>query len=303
MKEPILTAPSVRFPADYLARLELLEARCKARRERGDELGSSALAGYGLEFFGYRPYRPGESLRFLDWNLLARLDRPYVREMRREASAAWVILVDTSASMGLGGIGGSAAEPEQAVSEGRVGSLGKLQRAAEVACALAWIGMLRGSQVRLLAASGLDFLLRDRTQLRALVTACEGLRAEGRRGMAGWGGDRRLRGATQCIAVGDLMDVQPAELLAWVRRGRRLAACRILAPEEISPPARPMHWIDPESGVLVVQRGDAASLRRYARELDELDRRWEASFARHGARWHKSSSSAPFEDIAARLLA
>ena len=119
-----LPCPDVRFAPDYLGRLERLGARLSAARQRREGGGAARLAGGGEEFVGYRPYRAGEDLRQLDWDLFARLDRPYVRISRREAAELWTIHVDASASMG-------------------VGPPGKLQKVAEVAGAIASLA-LRG---------------------------------------------------------------------------------------------------------------------------------------------------------------
>ncbi|QJD99721.1 DUF58 domain-containing protein [Massilia forsythiae] len=55
--------------------------------------------GAGVEFSEYRAYVPGDEWRRVDWKLLARADRYYVREAERDSHvAAWLVL-DASVSM------------------------------------------------------------------------------------------------------------------------------------------------------------------------------------------------------------
>ena len=55
--------------------------------------------GVSMEFAEHRPYVPGDDIRHLDWKLLARTDRHYVRQYEAETNANFTILLDVSASM------------------------------------------------------------------------------------------------------------------------------------------------------------------------------------------------------------
>lgn len=59
----------------------------------------SRLPGPGLEFAQYRGYQPGDDIRRVDWKLLARSDRLYVREADAETTLPVVLALDASASM------------------------------------------------------------------------------------------------------------------------------------------------------------------------------------------------------------
>ncbi|MEM7516854.1 MAG: DUF58 domain-containing protein, partial [Planctomycetota bacterium] len=113
------------FTQDFSRRLEQLVRRRGAQGASREGRGAARIQGAGEEFTGFRPYRPGEDLRQLDWDLLARLDLPFVRTTRREATEAWTLLIDGSASMG-------------------VGPPPKFQRAAELAVALAHLATAGG---------------------------------------------------------------------------------------------------------------------------------------------------------------
>jgi uncharacterized protein (DUF58 family) len=55
--------------------------------------------GAGVEFSEYRAYAPGDEWRRVDWKLLARADRYFVREAERDSHVAVWLWLDASASM------------------------------------------------------------------------------------------------------------------------------------------------------------------------------------------------------------
>lgn len=63
----------------------------------GAQLG--LRAGESLEFHDYRDYTPGDDLRNLDWNVLARTDREVVKVRREEIAPVIEVVRDRSASM------------------------------------------------------------------------------------------------------------------------------------------------------------------------------------------------------------
>ena len=62
----------------------------------------SRKKGISIEFADYRDYAMGDDLRHLDWNILARLDRPTIRTYQDEDDLAVYLLLDTSGSMDFG---------------------------------------------------------------------------------------------------------------------------------------------------------------------------------------------------------
>ena len=62
-------------------------------------LHSSAYKGFSVEFADHREYTRGDNLRFLDWRMLARTDRLYVKQYEEETNLKAQIILDTSASM------------------------------------------------------------------------------------------------------------------------------------------------------------------------------------------------------------
>jgi uncharacterized protein (DUF58 family) len=285
-----LPSPSVRFQPGFLARVGALALALRAARERREGPGRASLFGVGAEFVGYRPYRPGDDLRALDWAALARLSRPYVRLARREASERWCILLDTSASMG-------------------VGRPGKLQCASEVAVAVAALARAPGAE-GMLHVSGRErrLELARRAPLAAWLAFLEGERAQGSRGLSALCAQpARWRGSGRVVLVGDLLDLSPALLesafASHAERGRELILIQILAREELAPAARSREWIDAETGQRRRVGADAALHARYERALQgELAALGEAARRLRGNHV-VSASHAPFEAIVRRALA
>lgn len=88
------------LPPEVLARLRPLRLRTRRSADLAGHGGHASVhRGAGLEFAQYRSYEPGDDPRMVDWKLLARSDRYYVREAERESPlTAWIVL-DASASM------------------------------------------------------------------------------------------------------------------------------------------------------------------------------------------------------------
>jgi uncharacterized protein (DUF58 family) len=62
-------------------------------------LHSSPCKGFSVEFAEHREYARGDNLRFLDWRMLARTDRLYVKQYEEETNLKAQIVLDTSRSM------------------------------------------------------------------------------------------------------------------------------------------------------------------------------------------------------------
>jgi uncharacterized protein (DUF58 family) len=65
-------------------------------------LHRSPFSGFSVEFTEYRQYVAGDDLRYLDWKVLARSDRHYIRKFEDETNVRCEMLVDHSRSMGFG---------------------------------------------------------------------------------------------------------------------------------------------------------------------------------------------------------
>src|SRR2546421_11129979 len=66
----------------------------------------SPFRGFSVEFTEPRAYQPGDELRYLDWKILARADRLFVKQFEQETNLRAMILVDASRSMAWRGAPG-----------------------------------------------------------------------------------------------------------------------------------------------------------------------------------------------------
>ena len=82
---------------DRLARLRLNASRQFTNRARGEHLASKG--GTSTEFCDFRDYSPGDDVRFVDWNIFARINRPYLKQYHQEEEMHIALLVDASTSM------------------------------------------------------------------------------------------------------------------------------------------------------------------------------------------------------------
>ena len=64
---------------------------------------SAVEPGQSVEFHDFRPYQPGDELRYVDWRVYARTGRLYTRLYQAERAVQLHLVLDTSGSMGQGG--------------------------------------------------------------------------------------------------------------------------------------------------------------------------------------------------------
>lgn len=106
----------------------------------GHGLHAGRERGAGVEFSEYRAYAPGDEWRRVDWKLLARADRYYVREAERDSHVAVWLWLDATASM---------AEPSRSID-----GLDKLWYARTVLACVAAIAQRQGDAFGLVICSG-----------------------------------------------------------------------------------------------------------------------------------------------------
>ncbi len=62
----------------------------------------SVFRGTGIEFDELREYTPGDDIRAIDWNVTARMGRPFVKKYMEERELTIMLVVDLSGSMSFG---------------------------------------------------------------------------------------------------------------------------------------------------------------------------------------------------------
>lgn len=66
-------------------------------------LHRSPRRGFSVEFAEHRMYQPGDELRYVDWKLMGRKDRLYVKQYEEETNLRAMLVVDVSRSMAWSG--------------------------------------------------------------------------------------------------------------------------------------------------------------------------------------------------------
>src|SRR5438105_9525388 len=83
-----------------LDQLDVLSRKLLAGKLKGER--RSKRRGQSVEFADYRNYTIGDDLRFIDWNIYARLDRLFLKLFLEEEDLSLYILVDVSKSCDFG---------------------------------------------------------------------------------------------------------------------------------------------------------------------------------------------------------
>lgn len=92
--DALLLEESIRRKLDQLM---FTPSKIRAGAIKGER--RSTKRGTSIEFADYRNYSPGDDLRRLDWNVYARLERPYIKLLEDEEDLAVHVILDNSASM------------------------------------------------------------------------------------------------------------------------------------------------------------------------------------------------------------
>lgn len=258
----MLPAP---FTPELLARLEGMRLRAARKQAPGHGPGRhpGARPGAGLEFADYRKYAPGDDLRYLDWGLLARTDRLYVKVFREEADLSVHIFLDASASMRF---------PSQAE---------KFTPACRVALALAYAVLANGDGVRFHilqdSAPGLASpLFRGRRSIMEAHAFVDGSAPEGALRLPAAIG-RHLRGIHRpgkAVVVSDfLVEAEDCRqgFRALQAAGFDVTALQVLSAAELDPPFAEGALMvqDSETGAEMPLRWNGEARRRYREALDE----------------------------------
>ena len=204
-------------------------------------LHRSPVHGFSVEFSEYRPYVVGDDPRGIDWKLLARSDRYYVKQYEDETNRRCYIAVDQSQSMDYGSLGYT-----------------KAQYAQTIAATFAYYLTLQRDAVGVMTCGtdSADFLPpRHRPGhlqqlMRLLSLESRGTQSKLGESLSQLAGLSRRRGLV--VLISDLLtDPQSlAQPLGYLRgRGHELLVIRVLDPSEITLDFRQSTMlVDAESG-------------------------------------------------------
>lgn len=242
-----------------LNRLDVLSRKVFSGKIHGER--RSRRRGQSVDFADYRPYSAGDDLRFVDWNIYARLETLFLKLFMEEEDLSLTIALDTSPSMNWG-------DPN------------KLGFCKRLAMSLGYIGLVNQHRVSLLGFDGDG------------VKQLNSIRGRGRtREMASWlidlsmGSAQGLEAAMKTIAQGRrgrgvlvvLSDfLEPGGYDTGLRYlaggGDDVFCVQVLAPDEIDPGSRGLsgdvRLRDVETGQDCEITVTPALLRRYRENLD-----------------------------------
>jgi uncharacterized protein (DUF58 family) len=268
-------------------------------------LHRSPRKGFSVEFAEYRPYQPGDDLRYIDWKIAARSDRWVVRQYEEETNLRASIVLDVSKSMAWSGaqmraIGFQASDARNHSSGDR---LTKLAYAERLTAALALLFLRQRDAVGLVR---FDDRIRSsvppRTrngQWRRIVAAL----AEPGSGLASSAPDA-LQQAARLISrrglivlISDLLmempDVESA-MRGLRAAGHDVTVLHIMDPAERElPSSGEALFADPESS-LTVPATIADVRAAYKNTVDEVIGEWRTMFASLGIGYEVVSTDAPF---------
>lgn len=264
------------------------------KRRRGGTWGErrSTRRGVGLEFADYRDYAPGDDPRRVDWNLYARLDRPYVRLYEEEEDLAVSVLLDGSASMGWAAEEGGSARWQAA------------QQLAAALGALALLGgdalhgaLLRGGAAKLWGPG------RGRAQLPRWEAWCAGVTAApGETLLSPALRDFAARAGRPGLTLLLTDGYDPAGLAdgiaALAGRGHEVVLLHLLLPAELAPTLRgDLRLVDAETGDKREMTIDGAALAAYQQRLAEWQAELRALAGKHGGRYALLRADVPLQRL------
>jgi uncharacterized protein (DUF58 family) len=258
----------------------------------------SPRRGFSVEFAEHRMYQPGDELRYVDWKILGRNDRLYVKQFEEETNLRAMVVLDASKSMAWTGD-----------AETR---LPKLDYARRLVAALSLVLLRQRDATGLIT---FDDDVRSITPPRArtahwhqLLGVLGGLRAG--EGTAAEPALRRvveqLRRRGLVVFVSDLLldrDLALTALRFLRHRGHQVLVLHVMDPGEVAltGPAE-ARFEDPETRAAVVLRPrDWAAA--YEETVAGVVSAWRAACRRHGIAYHRVVTNTPFGDVLREALA
>ena len=247
----------------------------------------SMFRGRGMEFAEVREYIPGDDVRTIDWNVSARMGRPFVKKFTEERELTVVLAVDASGSAMFG------TSPST-----------KMQMSAEIAALLAFSAIRNNDRVGLL-------LFTDRVErfLPPRKGREHGLRVL--REVLAVDPQGRRTGITHALEylqhvvtkravlflISDFQDEEYERTLRVVAKKHDVIAVAIGDPrEQLLPDVGLVSVEDPESGVVgTLDTGSAAVRRAYTQFAESHRGRLRQAVRRAGVDLLELSTGEPYE--------
>jgi uncharacterized protein (DUF58 family) len=260
---------------EMMARVRKLEL--KARRLVRESFSGeylSSFRGQGLDFDDFREYQHGDEVRFIDWNVTARMNAPFVRKFREERELSVILAVDVSGSADYGSV-----------------SLSKREIAAETAAVLGFSALHNGDKVGLLifAHEPILFIPPEKGSRHLLRMIREILVAKPARPGTSVAEAcdflvRTLRRKSLIFMISDFFSESLEKPIGKLSKKHEMIALRVLDPLEAKlPKAGKVVLIDPETGFeTLVNTGNHNLRRGYAKLMRTQHDGVSGIFKKHG---------------------
>jgi uncharacterized protein (DUF58 family) len=273
-----------------LDQLDIMSRKILAGKLKGER--RSKRRGQSVEFADYRNYVVGDDLRFIDWNVYARLDRLFLKLFLEEEDLALYVLVDMSKSCDYG-------EPNKA------------RYIKQVAAALGYIGLVNYNRVviaamaeRITAETG---ALRGRRRVAQMIEFIDRLEPAGASHFASackrFALAHRQKGV--CVVLSDFFDKGGYENgLRYVAGGRYDLFCvQVLSPQEIDPDLQgDLKLKDMEDDDTAEVSITQPLLRQYKANLNAYCLSLKEYVTRRGGTYLFTSTAVPFDTLVLNYL-
>jgi uncharacterized protein (DUF58 family) len=276
------------FDEAFLRQLERLKVLMKQPARGGLKGGRrSVRRGQSVEFADYRDYSLGDDLRQLDWNVLARLEKLFVKLFIEEEDVTITFLIDASASMAHG-------RPA------------KLLFAKRAAAALGYIGLASEDRVVSSALSGKVARrhpgLRGSGRVFRLLGNLSGIApADGPTDLAACArhAAAQVSGRGVVVLISDLLDPAAERVIRdLAATGSDLIILHVLSPEELDPDIEgDLRLVDAESGDGIDVTVDLATVDAYKARLGAWKQGLADLCAKRRASYVDLSTDVPLGDL------
>jgi uncharacterized protein (DUF58 family) len=286
-----------------LEQLALIANKVRAGAVKGER--RSIKRGTSIEFADYRDYTRGDDLRRLDWNVYARLEKPFIKLLEEEEDLSVHVILDASSSMdwppNTGFLGFD--DPAQTA----VGDTHKFRYGQRLAAALAAIGLSTGDRVSISLLVNEKVVdrwgpTRGRGQTLGMLSWVETLSARGTTNLNIGLRDYALRGgrAGLALVISDMLSPAGYKdgLSDLQGRGYEVALLHLLSPDELEPAlAGDVRLIDMETGTPQDVTVDGAMRDLYVKRLREWREEIGSACTNRGVHYVTIDTSAPWESV------
>lgn len=279
--------------SEFMARLDqldILSRKLLAGKMKGER--RSKRRGQSVEFADYRNYVIGDDLRFIDWNIYARLDKLFLKLFLEEEDLALYIIVDVTKSCDYG-------DPNKAL------------YMKKVAAALGYIGLVNYNRVSVVAmANGIvdeTGGLRGRTKVARMIDFINRLQPQGAGNLAvacrRFALAHRQKGV--CVVLSDFFDKGGYENgLRYLSGGKYdLFTVQILSPQEIDPDLQgDLKLRDVEDGDMAEVSITQPLMKQYKANLNAYCLAVKDYITRRGGTYLFASTAVPFDTLVLNYL-